>query len=126
MRGYAYSSNNISSCKCLMALNLAVIPNGSRVPLGGVSNTQAAGFDSPTRWMPQRGDLQMRRVHAQLPCVIVTYIPGKDLVAAKIGIGRKGCSKRPICTQLRRPQMYKTESICVTEMVSPRHKLNLG
>lgn len=48
----------------------------------------------------------MRRVYAQLPCVIVTYIPGKDLVAAKIGISRKGCSKRPICTQLRGPQLF--------------------
>ena len=53
----------------------------------------------------------MRRVYAQLPCVIVTYIPGKDLVAAKIGIGRKGCSKRPICTQLRGPQMYKSSAL---------------
>ena len=38
-----------------MALNLAVIPNGSRVPLGVFSNMQAAEFDSPTRWVPKRG-----------------------------------------------------------------------
>ena len=68
-------------------------------------------FDSSTRWFPQRGDVQMRRVYAQLPCVIVTYIPGKDLVAAKIGISRKGCSKRPICTQPRGPLMYKSSAL---------------
>ena len=38
-------------------VDLVVIPNGSRVPLGAFSNMQAAEFDSPTRWVPKRGGI---------------------------------------------------------------------
>ena len=54
-------------------------------------------------------------MYAQLPCVIVTYIPGKDLVAAKIGISRKGCSKRPIYIQLRRFQLATAHGVIPQE-----------
>lgn len=54
-------------------------------------------------------------MYAQLPCVIVTYIPGKDLVAAKIGISRKGCSKRPIYIQLRRFQSATDHGVIAQE-----------
>ena len=46
-------------------VDLVVIPNGSRVPLGAFSNMQAAEFDSPTRWVPKRGELKLRRLCAQ-------------------------------------------------------------
>lgn len=54
-------------------------------------------------------------MYAQLPCVIVAYIPGKDLVVAKIGISRKGCSKRPIYIQLRRFQSATDHGVIAQE-----------
>ena len=48
----------------------AVIPNGSRVPLGVFSNMQAAEFDSPTRWVPKRGVLTIE-AYANIGIIII-------------------------------------------------------
>ena len=58
----------------------------------------------------------MGRMYAQLPCVKVAYIPGKDSVVVKIGISRVGSTKRPIYIQLRRPQLYKTIEVEIGDM----------
>ena len=104
MRGYAYSSNNISSCKCLMALNLTKSRTVSRVHLGVFSNMQAASVLLLNAMVSTKGCV-INQVHCGIIIAkgcstsnlgnSLKHIICNSKVSVKVGRTRGMCDKKP-------------------------------